>query len=758
MASTAAAQDRGGVIVGVVVDSTSGAPVTAAQVRIPEVRREELSHQDGTFDFADLPPGKYTVVIDRLGYRTRSVSVTVEPGKTVHVRLSLLATALQVSPLVVTGALTRRAGDEVLSPTTVISGAELDRRADATIAATLQSQPGVAVTSAGPATGRPVVRGLSGDRILVLEDGQRPGDMSATSGDHAVAIDPLTARQMEVVRGPMSLMYGSSALGGVVNIVRDEIPTAIAEHAHGSFSAQGATVSRALSGGGYFTLPIGEYAARFEGSARTSGDVRTPEGPLHNTESRTYGLAGSIARIGDWGRGGLSYRYYDNSYGIPDALHIHDDSETEEEHEEHEDEVGVDIDMRRHALRGELELREPGGQFESVTVRGSVTDYHHVEREHGGEVGTIFDQTLVSGDAIARHDAWGPFSMGAAGVSAHYRDIQTGGELHTPSTYDYALAGFIIEEIGTGSTRLQLGARYDLARYVPRDTTATIVVGGDTIAVRERTFGALSGSIGVLHELSPDVRVGFSASRAYRTPDFNELYTNGPHLAAYSIDVGDPSLSEETGTGFDAFVRINKPWLRVDAGAFYMLLNNYVFPSSRGRIEIGTTGARPRFQYTNEDARFVGAEGEVEVSLSPRFVLDATLSYVHAAFTSERDSIPVFTGTDTTFVEASRYPPLIPPLNGEIGIRYDDRTVFAGTSVRMAAEQNNVGDGEEPTDAYAVLNFDAGIRMLIRDRLHTLTLRIDNALDTSYRNHLSRTKEIIPEPGRNLSLLYRVSF
>ena len=745
MVTPIAAQERSGVIVGVVVDSATGQPVTAAQVRIQEVRREELSHQDGSFDFPGLPAGRYTVVIDRIGYRTQSMSVTLPAGQTVQVRLALIASALQVSPVVVTGALTRRAGDEVLSPTAVIAGAELDRRADATVAAMLQNQPGVAVTSVGPATGRPVVRGLSGDRILVLEDGQRPGDMSATSGDHAVAIDPLTARQMEVVRGPMSLMYGSSALGGVVNIVRDEIPTSMPEHAHGSVSAQGATVSRSLSGGGYITLPVAGFATRFEGSARSSGDVHTPAGQLRNTDSRTFGFASSAAKAGEWGHGGLSYRFYDNSYGIPGGFVGGHPG-------------GVDIDMRRHAVRGELEFHQPAARFESLSLRGGLTDYHHVELESNGDVGTVFDQLMVNGDVMARHPNWGPFSMGAVGLSGHYRDIQTGGSLRTPSTYDFALAGFVVEEIGTGSTRLQLGARYDLARYVPRDTTATIFVGGRRIPVRERTFGALSGSVGVLREITPDVRVGVSASRAYRTPDFNELYSNGPHLAANSYDVGDPSLEEETGTGIDAFVRVSKSWLRLDAGAFYMLLDNYVFPSSRGRIELGTAGERPRFQFTNEDARFVGAEGEVELSLSRRFALDATASYVLAEFTSERDSIPVFSGNDTTLMAASKYPPLIPPLNGEVGIRYDDRTFFAGTAVRFVADQDRLGDGETITNSYALLNMDAGARMLIGERLHTLTLRVDNALDASYRNHLSRTKDIMPEPGRNISLLYRVSF
>ena len=187
-------------------------------------------------------------------------------------------------------------------------------------------------------------------------------------------------------------------------------------------------------------------------------------------------------------------------------------------------------------------------------------------------------------------------------------------------------------------------------------------------------------------------------------------------------------------------------------------LDDYVFPSSRGLADFGAEGGRPRFQYTNEDAVFKGAEGDIEISVSRRLVFSATASYVRAEFTSMRDAIPVFSETDTTFVPASKFPPLIPPLNGQVGLRYERRRYFAAADVRWAARQDRVGDFEEPTAGYAVANTSVGVRIDNNGRFHTITLRVDNALDTEYRNHLSRVKEFMPEPGRNLSLLYRVTF
>jgi iron complex outermembrane receptor protein len=285
-----------------------------------------------------------------------------------------------------------------------------------------------------------------------------------------------------------------------------------------------------------------------------------------------------------------------------------------------------------------------------------------------------------------------------------------------------------------------------------------VTAGGERIPVRERSFGSVSGSAGVLWRATDILRFGASLSRAYRTPDFNELYSNGPHLAANSYDVGDPSLGQETGIGLDAFVRVTHERVSGEVAAFRNVLNDYVFPSSRGRAELGTQGARPRFQYTNEDARFVGIEGEVLASLTDIVRLEGSASVVEAVFTSDRAPIPVFDGADTTFVAASEFPPLIPPAQGRVGVRLETPQRFVGVGVKMVARQDRLGDFESPTAGYALLDLMAGVRLVRGGSLHTLTLRMDNALDREYRDHLSRVKDIMPGSGRGVSLLYRLAF
>jgi iron complex outermembrane receptor protein len=732
-------------VTGTVVDGETGRPLTAARVSLLPTHLEESTHVEGRFVFESVAPGPYTLVVEHLGYRRVSRAIDIAAKATEDLRIEMAVAAIELGAIVVTGALTRRSREDVLSPISTIGGAELDRRIDATVAATLEGKPGLTTTSLGPATARPVIRGLGGDRIVMLEDGHRSGDLSSYSSDHAVAIDPLTARQIEVVRGPMSLLYGSSALGGVVNVVREEIPESTPEHTHGGLSLQAASVNQGLTGGGYAMTAIGSLALRGEASVRTSGDVATPVGDLVNTDSRTINAAVATGLASEAGHVGLAYRFFDSAYGIPGGF--------VGGHEQ-----GVDIEMRRHSVRAQSELHRDGSFLHTFRATGAWTNYHHVELERSGAIGTEFAQDIANLEIVSRHSEHGAFTEGAIGVRGQYRDIATGGTLRTPSTYDIALAVFGVEEFAFSSFRFQAGLRYDWSRYEPRDTTAFVSAGGQRIPVRPRTFGAVSASAGVLWIASDQLRFGASVARAYRTPDFNELYSNGPHLAANSFDVGDPRISQETGFGIDLFARVTNDRMSGEIAAFRNQLSDYIFPSSRGRAELGAQGGRPRFQYTNEDARFIGVEGDLDVSIANAIVLEATGSIVRAEFTKDRAPIPIITPTDTTFVPASMYPPLIPPPQARVGARYEKPGHFAGIGVKLVAEQDRLGDFETRTPDYALFDASAGIRLVRGERLHTITLRIDNAFDREYRDHLSRIKDIMPGPGRNFSLLYRLTF
>jgi iron complex outermembrane receptor protein len=377
-------------------------------------------------------------------------------------------------------------------------------------------------------------------------------------------------------------------------------------------------------------------------------------------------------------------------------------------------------------------------------------------------VATRYAQTLVQTDVLARHRGVGPLSEGAFGFRHQHRDIETGGTLRTPSTGDQQLSAFVVEQVERGRLQLVAGARYEWARYAPREKDAVVIVNDVLIPVRPRVFSNLAASVGALVDAGAGWRIGGSIARAFRTPDFNELYSNGPHLAAYSYDVGNPALAAETGLGADLFARYARERVRGELTLFENRLSGFIFPRNTG--DIGFQGNRPKFQFTGRDATLRGAEGALDVAISARWRADASLSLVQGRFVGAVDSLPADSANGILFARpGSRDLPLMPPAHGHLGLRYDGGRagatgVFAGVTGRFGAAQRRIGDFETPTDAYALLELDAGVRMLHGGHLHTLTLRVDNALDATWRNHLSRTKEIRPEAGRNLSLLYRVAF
>lgn len=732
---------------GVVADSATGEVLAFARVRLLELHREYATHADGRFVFASVPAGTATLSVQRIGYATVARTVNVPADGVVEVRVVLRPSAASLAATVVTGTVDERPVDRTISATTVVSGAALDRRSDVTVSATLAGTPGFVATSMGPATARPVLRGLGGDRVLVLEDGLRPGDLSATSADHATAMEPIAATQFDVVRGPMSLLYGPNALGGVVNVVQDVVPTSLPDDTHGTLSVQGSSVQPGGALAGVFTARRGETAWRFEGTARQAGDLRTPAGVMGNTQLATYGGAIGASRVGADGHLGVALRSYFSSYGLPGGFTgAHPN--------------GVDLRMWRNTLRVNGERHGRRGPFTSVRGSAQYTLYAHQELGAPGRVTVSFMQNLAAFEGVARHGAWGLASSGAVGARAQLRRVDVGGANRATDTGDWSLAGFAVQEYGSGRVRGQAGLRYDLAQFTPLDRRRTVEIGGAFVPVRARTFGSVSGSMGMLVEPIDGVHIGGTLARAFRTPDFNELYSDGPHLAAYSYDVGNPAIRQETGLGAEAFVRVTRGPVQAEASVYRNALTDFIFARNTG--ELGRQGLAPKFQYVNTDAVFTGADGGFTWSPAAAWVVEGTASWVLGRRVDlvPRDSVPASATLTDTFPAgpASRWLPWIPPLQGSVGTRYESRRWFAGATVRAAARQDRTGDYERPTDGYQVLNLVAGLRFLVGARFHTLTLRLDNATNLLYRDHLARTKVVLPEAGRNLSVLYRVSF
>jgi iron complex outermembrane recepter protein len=742
---------RAGVIIGTVVDAETRAPLPSTYVRVRELGRNELSHRDGSFHFSHLAPRSYTVVAQRIGYAPAERRVRVGEGDTVRVVLELTPSALEISEIVVTGTGRERGIGDTYRPTTVVGDAELRRRLESSVAATVAHVPGISQQYNGPAASQPVIRGMGGDRVLVLEDGQRTGDLAATGADHAVMIEPLTAKRIEIVRGPAGLMYGSNALGGVINVVREEVPRTLPETFSGSVNVQGETVNRGFTAGGTAQLPIGRVALRGELSGRTAGDTRTPQGVLPSSDLR--GINGSIGAswIASWGFAGAAYRDYGFDYGVPGEFNgqaipgAHPG--------------GVEIETHRRTARLEAGHFTGAGPFSALMLDASVVHYQQdeIESRIGDQtiLGARFDNLFGSLNLLAQHehelDALR--TEGAVGLYAFSRDHRASGTFTgSRSARAHSLAGFIFEELAYAAWRFQLGGRYDWTRITPL-STAPIQLNGRQVPVRERNFGSLSGSLAALYEVRPGWSVGASLARAFRTPTVEELYSDGPHLGDYSFNIGNPELEPEVGLGGDLFARVALPRLQAEASVFLNSLSNYIYHQPTGEID-PRFRRFPVFQASGEDVRFFGAEAGAQWEVVRNLVLDGTASWVRGTRVAGDDPLPA-----------------IPPLNGGLRARYDRELFYVSLGWDAAGPQNRVpraiadplGAGtmilpERPTPGYGLLNAGAGLRWAEGPRFHTVTLAIDNLTDTVWRDHLSRIKEVAPQPGRNLRLLYRVQF
>ena len=712
----AAQMPEEGEVRGIVRSAESGMPLAGATVMVVGTGGGAVTHGDGSFRIAVPDAERYRLRVDRLGYA--AVALDVQPGEMATVDLEVAA--IPLPEVVVTGVLSPTATNETIRPSTVVAEEELQGQLSATVAQTIESLPGVAVSSMGPGTAQPVVRGLSGDRILMLEDGQRVGDVVNSGPDHATALSPSSARRIELIRGPNAVLYGSSALGGVINVVREEVPRAVPSRATGFTSLQAQTATRAIGGSSEITVGVTEHVPlRVEASMRQGGDLRTPIGRLAGTQTDMWSASAGTSWVDDWGHAGGAVRIYRNDYGIPGGF------------------VGghtnpVRTEQERFAGRFRSLIR-PGRALEAIEIDAGYTWYRHHEWEPPDILGTLFERQIVSGEARARHARWGPFASGAVGARVSWEHFGFGGALYNPNTRRRTQAVYVLEEIQLDPVSIEAGLRYDRVELEPDEEELS-----DIGHIRARSFGAVSGSLGALLRMTGQLTVGASVGRAFRTPDVHELYSEGPHLAANSFDVGNPSLETETGLGVDVFGRITGQRLSAEVTWFRNAISEYVFPQATGRL---SRVRLPIYQFVGEDALMTGFESVFGWAMPAGFRVEAVASYVRGTIRATNEPLP-----------------FIPPLEGRLAVGYSPVDWFVEAEARIAESQERTGQFEQPTDGYTILGLSGGVRLTFAGRLHVVTLNIENLGNTEYRNHLSRVKEIMPEAARALNVSYRIVF
>jgi iron complex outermembrane receptor protein len=738
-AQTTGAAGAGGALAGT-VRTSAGGPVAGAAVRLTGTTRSTTTDTDGAFRLERLAPGEYLLEVESARFGTAAAAVVLAAGETATLEV-VLDLSVHAEEVVVTTTAEAAALADVAQPIGVLAGDELAAASRGSLGETLATQPGVSATSFGAGASRPIIRGQGGNRVRILENGVGSGDASNTSPDHAVALEPLAAEKIEVVRGPATLLYGSNAIGGVVNLLDDRIP----DHLPGApitgiVSLGGGSNAEERSGAADLSGELGSFAWRAAGFRREADDYEAGGGfaasgsdRVPNSDVESEGGSLGVSWVGDDGYAGVSAGRYDSNYGNPA-----------------EEEVRLDLQQRRYDLHAGT--HRPLGVLEGVRLRVGLNDYEHSELE-GAEVGTVFRNDFWEARLDSGHAPLGAF-RGSFGVQVSAREFEAiGEEAFVPPTDNESWAVFLFEEVGSGPLRGQLGLRHER-----QDSTA--------VGRPDRSFSGTSASAGALWDVREQLQVAVTVSRSVKLPDPEELYADGPHIATGVFEIGDPDLDEETTLGVDLTLRHRTERVRTELSVYRNRTDDYIFDRFTGEVVGGEDDEHeepgheegeeedghghgeeplPVVRFVQDDAEFWGAEAQVHLEL------------LHA----EPHHLELELGGDLVRAELRRGGeplPRIPPSRYSAGLRYQGDRLSASVFARRIEEQDRVARFETPTSGYTTLDAGIGWRFFVGDTVHSLRLAGSNLTDELARNHVSYLKDVAPLPGRDVRLTYRLGF
>ena len=654
--------------------------------------------------------------------------------------------APDLKEIVVTATPLRGSPLETAQPAIVLAGDALVRSIAKSLGETLNEQLGITGTYFGPIASRPVIRGLSNQRVQVLEDSIASLDVSSLSEDHSVTVDPLVARRIEVVKGPGTLLYGNAAVGGVVNVLTNRIPeTRQQEPFDGALELRGDTVSDQRSAALRLDGQVGDFALHADGFSRNSDNIDVPgnalsdrlvtdleengeevptnsDGVVYGSDGETDGWSvGGSYLLGDRGYLGASATGYDANYGTPGPESQPDSSS-----------VRIDMEQRRYDLSGGLKNPLPG--LTAVRLRAGRSDYTHTEFEPDGAAGTTFDQDASEFRLAFDH---APMASWRGTFGAQYIDVDfaaVGEEAFIPPSKTNNLGLFLFEERPIGEVNLQVGIRYENQSIDPEPELALPAYDDDS----------WNGSAGGVWDFAPEYSVSLNYSYAQRHPTSTELYADGAHVALARFEIGDSSLKKESTNTVDLALRKHAGDVQFLVSAFYSDYSDFIFPQPTGAFA-GDEEPFPVVQYIAEDAEFYGAEAEVSFPLLDADLNDLRLrlltDYVRGKLANSGGNVP-----------------LLPPWRVGAQLDYIRGGWQAGLEVFRYDSQDKVATNELPTDGYTMIGANLGYRLPTPGGSLLLFLQGSNLADEEARRSTSPVKDYAPLPGVSLLAGARIEF
>jgi len=724
-----------GSVSGNVTDSESGEPVAFAYVHLEEINRFTNTDRNGYFNIQNVPNGAYSLVLHRLGYAGYSVSVIVSDDSEKELEIQLRPTLLTGQSIEVVADAENKRGSNLEHASIKLTGSSLRRNLGFTLSETLSSQPGFDQRTMGASPARPVIRGLGDERVLILQDGERTGDFSASSADHAVSVDPVSANEIEIARGPAALAYGSNAIGGVINVVKNQIATTVPSELNGSVTSQFASVNTGASLAGTLSMPLNNKVLNIDINGRVGDNFKAPSETVLNSGYLSSNSSAGLSFIRPWGYSGLAVSSYVSNYGIPpDPIEGHPN--------------GVDIELRKFQVESRSEILFENHFLKYLEAQFSYRYYNHKEFETEEIIGTEFTKNSANFTLKSRHRGVASFDDGTIGLWGEFHDTFVYDRFNIESN-GISLSTFTIQETDIGPLHVELGARLDYHTEIPKEDRPDSRIGN----IRQRSFLGLATSGSLIYNFGKGFYAGSTFMHSFRPPTSDELFSQGPHIAAYSFEIGNPDLDAERGIGKELFLRYKSNDATIELSGYHNDFTNFIFPRDTGR-ENRFFPSLNDYQYEGVRAVLYGFEAQTEVNLFSRFVANTSFSYTIGRRDLTNEEM-ASRGTDSN----RGYLPMMPPLQATIGLNYVNRSFSIGGNIRFASEQDRVSQFEQPTDAYTIIGLRSEYRFnSTGNRFHTVSLNISNLTNVEYRNHLSRLKEVFTEPGRNISLLYRLYF
>ncbi len=617
--------------------------------------------------------------------------------------------------------------DQLIVPVTVLNGRELSLKRESTLGETLNGMPGVSSTSFGPNASRPVIRGLDAERVRITQNGVGVVDASSLSFDHAVSVDPLIIEQIDVIRGPAALLYGGSAVGGVVNAVDHRIPTEKLEGITGRTEARLGGPANESNMAGVVDVGNGQIAIHADAYARKSNDLTIPgfavsnrkalvdgtlqtnNGTLRNSSATSDGGALGASLTFDNGYLGASYSGFNSNYGTVA-------------------EQNVRIDMKSQRWDIASEFTDLGNIVNRVKFRLAHTDYQHQEID-AGIVGTTFKNSGIEGSLEAGHAKLGNMS-GVVGLQFQNTTFAAlGEEAFVPSTNSQSKALYVYEELPIEQFKFSLGGRTEY-------TTVDAGAWAKNPSAQNASFNPTSYALGGLYAFTPNWTLASNISHNERAPSYFELYANGAHLATGQYELGNSSFSKERSNGIDAQIRWKDGKNSFSAGPYYTRFSSFIGLLETGNLQAGL----PEAKFTALPASFKGFEAEGKFNLHDNLDLKLTGDYVRATNLSSGEALP-----------------RIAPLRVGAGLQYQKNSFGARLNVLHAFAQERIASNELATNGYT--NLSALVTYKLPTKVNVeLFAKANNLLNQDIRDSASFLKDIAPQGARSVMIGLRSDF